>query len=537
MLASEVITQRIFGERLLGMALLAGVVFAIAVGSLFWPGLVAAVDAWSREEYGYGYMIPFIAVYLFLRALPTVPGIAANHRWLGIVLAVVSIALGMLGALGRIPDFSGYGLILAIVAAVVSLLGLAATRKLWVPIIYLMFMLPLPQMVYLKLSWVLQLISSELGVQGVRLLGIPILLEGNVIDLGFYQLFVAEACSGLRYLFPLMSFGFLFAVLYRGLTWEKWLLFLSTIPITIAMNSLRITVIGVLVTYYGIEMAEGFLHYFQGWVIFLGCVAVLFLEALILLRITGRRRPLHDALDMKLPALSGLSQLSIDHRSWFFFGASMSLLVLASIALYAAPMREADTVPPRMKFAEFPSRIGEHGVWEGRQMFLPSTIEKVLAADDYLLANFKRENEVGEPINLFVAYYQGQTDGRAVHSPEVCLPGDGWEIRNLKAVAINVPGQAAPLPVNRAVIQKGVSRALVYYWFEQRGRQITNEYAAKWYILWDGIMRGRTDGAMVRLVIPISDKKSDKNPEDAADARLAGFLAAVKPAIAGFLPQ
>ncbi len=150
-------------------------------------------------------------------------------------------------------------------------------------------MLPLPNFMYWKLSTSLQFISSRLGVDFIQLLGIPVYLEGNIIDLGVYKLQVAEACSGLNYLFPLMSFGFLFAVLYRGPVWHKVLLFLSTIPITVLMNSFRIGVIGVLVNQYGIEQAEGFLHFFEGWVIFVACLAILYLEA-VLLQWT-RRKP------------------------------------------------------------------------------------------------------------------------------------------------------------------------------------------------------------------------------------------------------
>ena len=101
----------------------------------------------------------------------------------------------------------------------------------------------------------------------------PVFLEGNVIDLGVYKLQVAEACSGLRYLFPIMSFSYVFAVLYRGPVWHKIVLLLSAVPIAVLMNSFRIGVIGVLVDRYGIGQAEGFLHFFEGWIIFLSAAS------------------------------------------------------------------------------------------------------------------------------------------------------------------------------------------------------------------------------------------------------------------------
>ena len=108
-------------------------------------------------------------------------------------------------------------------------------------------MLPLPQVLYWKLSIFLQGVSSVIGVWFVQLAGIPVFLDGNVIDLGVYKLQVAEACSGLRYLFPILSFSYLFSILYRGPIWHKAVLLLSAAPLTVLMNSVRIGVIGILV--------------------------------------------------------------------------------------------------------------------------------------------------------------------------------------------------------------------------------------------------------------------------------------------------
>ncbi len=135
----------------------------------------------------------------------------------------------------------------------------------------------------------LQHVSSRIGTAIISALGIPVYLDGNIIDLGTYKLQVAEACSGLNYLFPLLSFGFLVAVIYRGPIWHKVVLFLSAVPITIAMNCLRIAMVGVLVDRYGTEQAEGFLHLFEGWVIFVACLGLLLLEALLLQRLSTIR--------------------------------------------------------------------------------------------------------------------------------------------------------------------------------------------------------------------------------------------------------
>lgn len=121
-----------------------------------------------------------------------------------------------------------------------------------------------------------------------------------------------------------------------------------------------------------------------------------------------------------------------------------------------------------------------------------------------------------------------------MHSPRSCIPGGGWEIGAFVPVAVDgVEVAGRPLVVNRVVIAKGASRQLVYYWFDQRGRQMTNEYVVKWMIFWDALMRNRTDGALVRLVtqmVPGEDLGR-------AERRLGDFLKEAYPEIAAYVPD
>lgn len=507
---------------LLGVAL-------VCIGFQYWDGLTDMVQAWSRDEYSHGYIIPFVAAYLLMRRLPLAVEVPSEHSWAGPLVAVVAIALGTVGNFSQIADITQYGFILALLALLLACLGLRSTLILWASLAYLLFMVPLPQVLYLKLSSALQLLSSELGVAFIRLMNISVLLEGNVIDLGVYKLQVVEACSGLRYLFPLMSFGFLFAVLYRGPQWHRLILFLSTIPITILMNSFRIGMIGALVESYGIEPAEGFLHFFEGWVIFITCIIAIFIVALILARLSGSRLPLHEILDLRSDHISGLSIGWPVIRDVRALAGTTAVLLFGVIALQVE-IDEMSSPPGRQAFAIFPSAFDD---WHGRQTALDPEILDVLAADDYIRSSYARAEDPA-PINLFIAYYENQTDGRAVHSPEVCIPGGGWEIGEFRSVELDLDGDAAPgFRVNRAIVQKGTNRQLVYYWFEQRGRQLTNEYVVKWYILWDALTRNRTDGSLVRLITPISNKDG----EAAADKRLTDYLGRIYPVLPQFLPK
>jgi exosortase D (VPLPA-CTERM-specific) len=400
---------------------------------------------------------------------------------------------------------------------------------LWAPILFLGFMIPLPSFLYNNLSNDLQLLSSAVGVAVIRAFGIPVFLEGNVIDLGVYQLQVAEACSGLRYLFPLMSFGFFCAFLYRGAAWKRIALFLSTIPIAILMNSLRIGIIGALVEYQGIAAAQGFLHLFEGWAVFVLCLAILFSQALVLHRLPPRGGAFRETFVMDLP-LRQLSSLRLPplRRQMPLMAVTGILGVTALASLFFTGRTE---IPPgRESFASFPLALDG---WQGRERALAPEILQALKLDDYIDVDFT-DTRTGDLVNFYVAYYASQRKGASAHSPASCIPGGGWEIEDLRTVRIEGAGsEGAGLPVNRVIISKGNARELVYYWFQQRGRILTNEYLVKWYLLLDAITRNRTDGALVRLVTPLQQGADLAK----ADEMLAGFIRKIEPNLRDYIPD
>jgi exosortase D (VPLPA-CTERM-specific) len=280
------------------------VVLAGAI-AIFWDGLISLGSAWSVPEYSHGPLIPVLSFYLFLCQLreSNISKKPLKDRWLGVAVVAFGMAVGLIGDISRIPDIVTYGMLIWLYGMLLVTFGFKNGWVFWPPVLHLIYMLPLPNFIYWQVSIQLQFISSELGVWFIHLADIPVFLDGNIIDLGIYKLHVAEACSGLRYLFPVMSFSYVFAVLYRGPVWIKAVLLLSAAPITIFMNSFRIGVIGVLVDNYGIEQAEGFLHYFEGWVIFIMWIVFLFALARALQYLSGDRRPIAEALDLSYEGL------------------------------------------------------------------------------------------------------------------------------------------------------------------------------------------------------------------------------------------
>jgi exosortase D (VPLPA-CTERM-specific) len=495
---------------------------------LFW--------VWHREEYSHGFLIPLISAFLLWQRRERFAQTQFRASWAGVALAAVGMAIYFLGTVASITTVDTYALVIVVMGAALALLGWQAFRIALVPLALLFLMNPIPNFFYNNLSSSLQLLSSQLGVAFMRLFGVSVFLEGNVIDLGSYQLQVAEACSGLRYLFPLMTLGVMVAYLFKGRAWMRWCLFLSTMPITVLMNSLRVGIIGILVDRFGIAQAEGFLHWFEGWVVFIVCLLVLLGEAWALLRLTGDRRSLRELLSIE-PAPHGSSAPTVRAREIAAPAvAVLVLLLLAVVPARALPQR-LEVRPERSDFSEFPLQVG---AWHGRRGHLEAVYLDTLKLDDYVLADFVRQDGVmGDlpayvPVNLYVAYYASQRAGESAHSPRSCLPGGGWRILELDEHEVSgVTNNGAPLRVNRALVQQGTQRQLVYYWFQERGRDITSEYLVKWYLLEDALLRNRTDGALVRLITPLQPNESPA----AADLRLAQFSAGVLTTLKSYLPN
>jgi exosortase D (VPLPA-CTERM-specific) len=305
------------------------------------------------------------------------------------------------------------------------------------------------------------------------------------------------------------------------------IIFLSSIPLTIFMNSFRIGVIGILVEYYGISMARGFLHDFEGWAIFMACVGILFLEMALFAKLSRRR--LIDVFAVDVPPMSEFAA--------FIPRGAVAAPVWASVAILAAGCvyslgidSQEERLPERTSLSSFPLVVGD---WRGTETAMEQEFIDVLKFDDYLMSNYWRPRDTSA-VNLYIAYYDSQRKGASIHSPKACLPGGGWTMESFdQHIVPDVGPDGEALRVNRSVIAMGEERQVVYYWFEQRGRNLTNEYLVKWYMFWDALRINRTDGALVRLTTQVRDVADIAK----ADQQLAEFTRAMYPKINYYIPQ
>ena len=495
---------------------------------IFDEGIVNMVRTWQREEYSHSYLIPAVVLFLIWQKKHQLAQTAFSGSWPGFFVVLAGLMLYVVGELATLYTVIQYAFLVFVYGVILSLMGWQAFRIVLVPLLMLVFMIPLPNFLYNNLSAALQLISSELGVAVIRWFGISVYLEGNVIDLGHFKLQVVEACNGLRYLFPLMSIAFICAYLFRGAWWKRAVIFLSSIPITVLMNSFRIGVIGSLTEYWGPDQAQGFLHDFEGWAVFMLCTGVLVVEMWLLSLVGGSRKPLHEVFAIEGAAPSTKVYSNAPGSLPGAFLGTILLVVVTVLGSLALPQR-AEAIPERQRFASFPLEVGS---WRGRPGALEQIYVDALKFDDYFLADYTDAEE--RAINFYVAYYGSQRKGQSAHSPRSCLPGGGWEIADLsqrRIEGVRINGHA--LTVNRTEIHYGEQKQLVYYWFQQRDRVITNEYLVKWYLFWDALTRNRTDGALVRLSARL---RPGENIQD-LDHRLADFAKGVSGLLTRYVPN
>ncbi len=498
--------------------------FLASVASLFFishVGLLNLTTYWNLDEYSHAYIIPFLAALISWNRLTEARPMPLPS-WAGTGVLLGSFALSVFAALTSFEALHNYSFLIGLAGLSLAFFGKKVTAALAPALLYLFFAAPLPHAVYGNLSITMQLISTKLGVIFLQLVNIPVFQEGNVIDLGTMKLQVVEACNGLRYLFPLMSFGFLCGILLKDRMWKRGIIFFSTIPITIILNSLRIAIIGVTVDKWGMQMAEGFIHIFEGYVVFVFCLILLFLIIWGLLRIGKGGRFRFDYLGV---AHGPLLQTSPSLKKPALVGTALCLS--CALFFYAGPFKNTmEIVPPAPHLNAFSLSMGP---WRGTTEVLPRSNIEVLKLNDYWLANYTANDEKAE-VNLYIAYYEKQGVRSTIHIPLNCIIGSGWEIAEQSGKELNVAEMT--LPIRRLLIKKDTQTTLVYFWLDQRGRAMSNHLLVKWYLFVDAMLMHRSDGSLVRLTTPVT---AGEDIED-ADNRLQRFLETTLPTIRGALP-
>lgn len=484
--------------------------FVFMYASVIWK---LGYDWWTDDNYSHGLLVPFVIAFIVWQRFDRLREAADDSGgWLGWLSMGLAGLILLGGTLASVLFAQRLSLLLMLAGVVLCFFGTLVLRQLAVPFLLLALAIPIPQLLFNKIAFPLQLLASRVAEEGIRLLGIGATREGNVVDIPFsgtgeiLSLEVVEACSGIRSLMTLMTLALILGYFtrerrdrryegVRGLVIDRdvqrtALLMALAVPVALITNAARVMVTGVIAYYYGHEGVEGVWHDLSGSIVFLTGLLILVALNYLLKQISGPDRS--EVSDVPfLDTIVSRRELSTGKSVAVFF-----VIVFCGAFVNWFQYRGEVNVG-RRPLREIPARLGN---WEQRNediRFDPET-EKVLRASDYVMRDYYGP---GKRLNLYVGYYASQRTGSTYHSPLSCLPGTGWEMTDPELLEIETPG-GRRLTVNRYIVGRGDHKEYLIYWYQGRGRAFASEYRDKFYTSLDSVMMRRSDGGMVRIMTP-----------------------------------
>ncbi len=250
---------------------------------LYYPFLFPLLEAWdTNDNYSHGYFIPLVSLYMIYSQRKALAYTSITSGYSGILFLIAGLALLIVSKIGSEFFLQRVSFIVTSLGLVLFLCGRGYLKQLALPLLYLIFMIPLPAIIWNKIAFPMQLFGSYLTEMVIYSIGIPIYREGNVLHLAETTLEVVAACSGLRSLMTMFALSGVFAYFSSLSVPRRWVLFFFAAPIAIFANIVRLTTTAVLASRYGSETAHGFLHGFSGVLIFvLGLVLLIIVNNLL----------------------------------------------------------------------------------------------------------------------------------------------------------------------------------------------------------------------------------------------------------------
>lgn len=261
----------------LGILLLVVLVLYSPTFKMFWYD-------WSHDDnYSHGFLVPFIVGYLVWTKRAQLGQLSPTPSWIGLLVLVGGVGLYILGTIGVEWFVRRASMIVVIGGLILYLYGMAYFRLLLFPLVYLIFMVPLPAIVYSAIAFRLQVLVSAISADVIRLVGIAVYRNGNILEVAKVgPLAVEEACSGMRSIMALLALSSLLAYILYKTRVRQWILVACALPVAVITNIFRVTMTGILAYHFGREMAEGWLHESFGWIVFVIAFALLWFVSTIL---------------------------------------------------------------------------------------------------------------------------------------------------------------------------------------------------------------------------------------------------------------
>ncbi|MBV8905219.1 MAG: exosortase [Acidobacteriia bacterium] len=263
--------------------------FGVLMLVCYAPVLKVLWANWNQNpDMGHGFFVPVIAGFIVWQRRDELAALKSPPSWWGLAVVVLGMAISLVATLGVEVFLGRAAMIVTLTGAVWLLFGTAVVKRVAFPLFLLLFMIPIPEIIYNRLTFPLQQVASSFAEHTLTLLSVPVLREGNILELPNQRLSVVEACSGIRSLLSLTFLSLIYAYFFEKRNAIRVLLFAATIPIAIVANGLRVTLTGVL-SQIKPALAEGFFHESTGWVIFMIALVILILLHQAIRRVVPQR--------------------------------------------------------------------------------------------------------------------------------------------------------------------------------------------------------------------------------------------------------
>lgn len=478
---------------------------------------------WTSPDAGHGLLLVPVALVLAYRQ-----GVRADARGqpvLGMALIVAAVLLRYVAAVAAEAFFARGSVALAAAGLVTYAWGLRQLLAWWLPATLIALAMPLPEIILSSLALPLQMQASKIGAALLEWRQVPVVLSGNVLRIPGHDLFVTEACSGLRSLAALLSLGVLLGGLIAKHPLTRVAIVLIAIPIAVLLNGVRVFLTGFLVLFVSPRAADGFSHMTEGWLMFVVAFGLLALVTMVAVRI--ERRVLGPGSEVAGLRKNGAAARTPGLRPQAFaqrpqtFSRLRLVLPATALALGVLLVRSTGRQHAVELAAPLKSMPLTLAGYIGSDRPVTEEERRVAGMTDYVFRVFSRDTTA--LFSVYVGYYESQATGRTIHSPRNCLPGAGWQQVESGTRSLTVNGKG--VTVNRYVLANGPSQAVVYYWYQGRGRVAWSEFSVKWDLLRDAAKRGRTEEALVRVMVPLGQATSGTAAELTARLQRADDIA------------
>lgn len=473
----------------------------------------ALVDTWSAQDvYSYGYLVPvFSLLWVWhekesVRRLPIKPALTGGM--LGLLTGGLMLVLGEVSGT---PILQELAMVVIIPSLVMMLLGTRYLVALSLPLSYLVLMVPLLDGFIDRLQWPFQIFAAATAVKLLNVINIPVFRTDQFLELPNITLEVANACSGVRFLISTMVLCIPLAFITQKSWAKRVLLVLFAILMSVCANPLRVALVAAW-AYYGNGDIHGPLHIFQGYVVYVIGMAILFLAAWVL-----REMPFLNKKHIQKTARARTEDLSDFNK--LNQALLVSLVMLLGLGAYAHFLK-SEPVPLKMSLNELPVTIGE---WKNSSTGNNMRLFSIPGADAELARVYR--NASGREVKLQIAYFGSQRQNKKLTYYKLQMLYDNNEELTVLKDADHV------VPVNKTLLRSGSQDTLFLSWFNLDGQIVANRYAAKLKTAFNGIVRKRTNGAF----FIVSSATSPNGLKTAMDDEIS-FVQNLLPVLDKFIP-